>query len=244
MQGGDRPLIVPIGRGREPHAAHPQPTLAGSLFHAGSLALVHALQLAALVGDRVDHGRELSMSQQALIILAVAAFAVVVVGLALMSRSRRRTVSLREHFGPEYDRVVHAVGDPRKAEAELDARQRRVEKLHIRPLPEAELDRYHDAWNDVQARFVEDPKRAVAEADDLVGDVMKARGYPVTDFDQRVADVSVDHPRVVTHYRAAHQIAQRSDAGQADTEELRQALIHYRALFEDLLGVRELAGVQ
>jgi FtsZ-interacting cell division protein ZipA len=167
------------------------------------------------------------MTQQTLIIVAIAAVAVIIVaGLTWMSRSRRRTLSLREHFGPEYDRVVRAVGDPRKAEAELDARERRVAKLHIRPLPAADLDRYHDSWRDVQARFVEDPKQAVAEADALVGDVMNARGYPVADFDQRVADVSVDHPHVVMHYRAAHKVALRSADGQTDTEELRQALIH------------------
>lgn len=154
----------------------------------------------------------------------------------------RRTQMLRAHFGPEYERVARTVGDKRRAEAELEARQRRVHKLHIKPLAEADLGPYREAWRGVQTRFVDDPKRAVAEADRLVGDVMSARGYPVGDFEQNAADVSVDHPGVVTHYRAAHELAVRSAEGQAGTEDLRQALIHYRALFDDLLETRESVG--
>jgi hypothetical protein len=156
------------------------------------------------------------------------------VGLTL-----RRTQMLRARFGPEYERVARTVGDKRRAEAELQARQRRVQGLHIKPLAEAELGRYREAWRGVQTRFVDDPKRSVAEADRLVGDVMNGRGYPVGDFEQNAADVSVDHPGVVTNYRAAHDVALRSADGQASTEDLRQALIHYRALFEDLLETRE-----
>jgi hypothetical protein len=156
------------------------------------------------------------------------------VGLTL-----RRTQMLRAHFGPEYERVAQKVGGKRRAETELVARQRRVQKLHIKPLAEAELGRYREAWRGLQTRFVDDPKRAVAEADGLVGDVMNARGYPVGDFEQNAADVSVDHPGVVTHYRAAHDLALRGADGQAGTEDLRQALIHYRALFDDLLETRE-----
>jgi hypothetical protein len=183
------------------------------------------------------------MSQESIVVV-IAVVAVAVLGLlAWVGLRLGRSRALRRRFGPEYQRVVETTGDRRKAEAELQARQRRVEKLHIRPLPESDLGRYHDAWRSVQARFVEDPKHAVAEADRLVGEVMHARGYPVGDFEQRAADVSVDHPRVVTHYRAAHGIATRSADDQASTEDLRQAVIHYRALFEELLEARQPVGV-
>ena len=162
------------------------------------------------------------MTQQTSIVL-IAVAAVVILGLlAWIGLRLSRSRALRRRFGPEYQRVVETAGDRRKAEAELEARRRRVEKLHIRPLPESDLGRYHEAWRGVQARFVEDPKQAVAEADRLVGEVMQARGYPVGDFEQRAADVSVDHPRVVTHYRAAHGIAARSAESQASTEDLRR----------------------
>ena len=182
------------------------------------------------------------MTQDTTIVVIVAA--AVIVGLVVwIGLALRRSRALRQRFGPEYQRLVETAGNKRKAEAELDARRRRVEKLHIQPLPEPEVGRYHDAWREVQAQFVEDPKQAVADADRLVGEVMHARGYPVGDFEQRAADVSVDHSHVVTHYRAAHDVAVRSAENQADTEDLRQALIHYRALFEDLLEAREPVGV-
>jgi hypothetical protein len=168
--------------------------------------------------------------------------AVILAGLHVwIGVTMRRTQMLRARFGPEYDHTVRDVGDKRRAEAALDARQKRVQRLHIKPLAESQLGRYREAWRAVQTRFVDDPKRAVAEADRLVADVMNARGYPVGDFEQNAADVSVDHPNVVTHYRAAHEIAGRSADGRAGTEDLRQALIHYRALFDDLLETRESA---
>jgi hypothetical protein len=127
---------------------------------------------------------------------------------------------------------------PRTAEAELEDRRRRVEQLQIRPLPRNERERYEAAWYQVQGRFVDDPAGAMAQADLLVGEVMQARGYPMGDFETRAADISVDHPQVVENYRAAHAIALRTQGGQATTEELRQAMVHYRALFADLLGAR------
>jgi hypothetical protein len=178
---------------------------------------------------------------QGTIILIVAA--VVVIGLLTwIAVTLRRTQMLHQRFGPEYERLVRTVGDKRKAEAELEARQRRVQRLHIKPLAEAQLNHYRDSWRGVQTRFVDDPKRAVAEADRLVADVMNARGYPVGDFEQNAADISVDHPNVVMHYRAAHDVARRSADDKANTEDLRQALIHYRALFDDLLETRESVG--
>lgn len=156
--------------------------------------------------------------------------------------SLSRSQALRARFGTEYEHTVQTVGGKRKAEAELDARQERVRRLHIKPLAEVQLNRYRESWRGVQTRFVDDPRRAVSEADRLVADVMNARGYPVGGFEQNAADISVDHPAVVTNYRAAHDIASRSADGQASTEDLRQALIHYRALFDDLLETRETAG--
>jgi hypothetical protein len=149
---------------------------------------------------------------------------------------RRSSERLRERFGPEYERTVHEVGDVRKAEASLAARAKRVEAFHLRPLSPDEADRYSAAWQRVQSQFVDDPGRAISEADKLVGEVMTARGYPVGEFDQRVEDVSVDHPDVVMNYRAAREIAVQHGQGRANTEDLRQAMVHYRALFRDLLA--------
>jgi hypothetical protein len=177
------------------------------------------------------------MSQNGWIVAAIVIVAIVVVGAVLWSRSRRSD-HLRERFGPEYDRAVEAKGGRSKAEAELAEREKRVEKLDIRPLDPNERREFMSRWEDVQARFVDDPPRAVAFADALLGDLMKARGYPVSDFDQRAGDISVDHPKVVEHYRAAHEIAGRHERGDAGTEDLRQAMIHYRALFDNLVGAQ------
>jgi hypothetical protein len=173
-----------------------------------------------------------------LLVALVAAVAIIAILLAGRYRSRR----LREKFGPEYERAVQRTDDRRRAESELEARQRRVEKFDIRDIRPDEATRYSAAWKAVQARFVDDPPGAVGEGDRLVGEVMEARGYPVGDFEQRAADLSVDHATFVEHYREAHAIAGRqsggeSDTGEADTEDLRRAMVHYRALFSDLLGV-------
>jgi hypothetical protein len=149
---------------------------------------------------------------------------------------RAQSEHLRDRFGPEYDRAVEARGDQAKAEADLAAREARVKKLDIRPLEPAERREFSARWEQVQARFVDDPARAVTFADALIGEVMHARGYPVSDFDQRAGDISVDHPIVVDHYRTAHDIAVRHSRGDASTEDLRQAMIHYRALFDNLVG--------
>lgn len=170
-----------------------------------------------------------------IVVLAVA----LVAALGWILYDRRRSQSLKSRFGPEYGRVVDEADDRRAAESELEARQRRVDKLDIRPLPQAERDRYAATWKTVQAHFVDEPAAAISEADRLIGDVMEAQGYPVADFEQRAADVSVDHPGVVEHYRAAHAIATTEAEPDATTttEDLRQAMVHYRALFEDLLGI-------
>ena len=172
-------------------------------------------------------------------VIAVAAAVIVIATVAawLYVRKRRGTTAdLRQKFGPEYERAVLAHGS--KAEAKLADREKRIEKLNIRDLDSMEHERYSKQWQAVQSRFVDSPKGAVAEADDLLSSVMKARGYPVADFDQRAADISVDHPRVVENYRLAHQIALRVGKDEATTEDLRTAMIHYRSLFEELVQVR------
>lgn len=159
----------------------------------------------------------------------------VVLGVVWLSIQLNRSRGLRKHFGPEYDRLVEERGSKRRAEAELGQREKRVNRLTLRPLPRDLSVRYAQKWNDQQARFVDEPEVAVREADRLVGEVMNERGYPVGDFEQRAADISVDHPRVVENYRAAHDITLRQQNGQASTEDLRNAMIYYRDLFRELL---------
>jgi hypothetical protein len=142
---------------------------------------------------------------------------------------------LQRRFGPEYERAVDQRDDRRQAEADLTARARRRSKLEITPLEPEARQRYGEAWRRVQADFVDRPVEAVREADRLVADVMRERGYPMEGFDQRAADVSVDHPQVVDNYRSAHEIAMASDRNEASTEDLRKAMVHYRSLFEELL---------
>ena len=173
-----------------------------------------------------------------LIVLAALAVLMIAVLALLYVRKRRSkstTAELRKKFGPEYAVLVHGAG--RKAESKLEDREKRVEKLNIRDLDPMEHERFSKRWEAVQSRFVDSPKGAVTEADDLVSSAMKARGYPVSDFEQRAADISVDHPRVVENYRSAHEIALRVGKDAATTEDLRTAMIHYRSLFEELVSV-------
>ncbi|HZA20151.1 MAG TPA: hypothetical protein VE889_04775 [Actinomycetota bacterium] len=167
---------------------------------------------------------------------------VIVVAIAVAAWTiarKKRTEDLRGRFGPEYNRAMEDRGDRREAEKDLKARAERRSQLDIRPLAPETRTRYAQQWKDVQTRFVDDPSNAVGEADELVIVVMTDRGYPMDDFDQRAADVSVDHPRVVESYRAAHTISIANANGRAGTEDLRQALVHYRALFQELLGEDE-----
>lgn len=160
---------------------------------------------------------------------------IVVAAIAFATSRKRRSMRLKQRFGPEYDRVLKQEGDPRKAEGVLEFRQKRREKFKIRPLTAADRSGFDLRWREVQARFVDDPPGAVTLAESLVTDVMQARGYPVGEFDQQSADLSVDYPVIVNNYRAAHAIAIRHRSGQASTEDLRQAMVHYRALFQELL---------
>lgn len=177
------------------------------------------------------------MDSQTLLIIAVATV-VVLVGIAAWAyTTRRRSVRLRERFGPEYDRTVETAASPAEAEAILRQRAARVDRFKLRPLSREQADAFAVEWRRVQAIFVDDPNRAVGEADSLVTQVMSARGYPLEDFERRAEDVSVDHPHVVENYRTARTLMLRRERGQATTEELRQAVVNYRALFDDLLEV-------
>jgi len=178
------------------------------------------------------------------LVVALAVILVTAIAAWLFFR-KRRTKKLRTQFGgAEYDRAVEEGGTRRQAEAGLKERTERVESLKIRALAPGDRARFVESWSRVQARFVDGPGGAVTEADQLLGDVMSTRGYPVSDFEQRAADISVDHPLVMENYRTAHEIAVRQTRGQANTEDLRQAMIHYRTLFEELVGQPELASAK
>ena len=177
------------------------------------------------------------MDQNRMVVLiAVIVMAVMVAAVMAFFMSRkRRSQRLRAQFGPEYDRVMQQEGNSRKAEGVLEFRQKRREKFNLRPLSAADRSSFAVRWNEVQARFVDDPRAAVTVADNLVTDVMQARGYPIGEFEQRAADLSVDYPLIVDNYRTAHDIRLRQSAGKASTEDLRQAMVHYRALSQELL---------
>lgn len=182
----------------------------------------------------------MSMTELTTTHLAVIAALLVIVAavfVTVLLLRKHRTGKLRSKFGDaEYARAVKEDGSRRHAEAGLDKRTERVEHLHVRELAAGDRSRFEDAWRRIQARFVDGPASAVTEADQLLRDVMSTRGYPVSDFEQRAADISVDHPVVLANYRAAHEIALRQSKGQASTEELRQAMIHFRTLFEELVS--------
>ena len=169
-----------------------------------------------------------------IVAIVIIVVAVVLIGIWFTNR-QRRTRELRERFGPEYDRAVDQYGDSGRANEALAARADRVEQLHIRPLSSDQSARYAESWRAVQARFVDDPEHAIDEADALVAEAMQARGYPMGDFEQRAADISVDHPQVVEHYRAAHAIAERTARGDSSTEDMRQGMVHFRTLFDELI---------
>jgi hypothetical protein len=169
-------------------------------------------------------------------IVIIAAIILVVLAIAYVVSTGRRRRGLQDRFGPEYDRTVESADSRRKAEADLRDREQRHEELDIRELSPAARDRYSEQWRVVQTRFVDAPGDAVREADSLVQHVMRDRGYPVDDFETRAGAVSVDHPHVVENYRAAHGVWAANERGQATTEDLRQSLVHYRSLFEELLG--------
>lgn len=174
------------------------------------------------------------------IIIGAIIVAAIIIAIAVAATRRARSRTLQQRFGPEYDRAVRATGGDRTAaERDLTERETRVRRMHIEELPAGARDRYAEEWRTVQTRFVDQPREALRDADDLVTSVMRDRGYPMNDFEQRAADLSPDHPQVIDNYRAAHGIASRSERGEATTEDLRQAMVHYRTLFNDLLSTGE-----
>ncbi len=175
------------------------------------------------------------MDASLLIGIIVAVLLVLALGGWLYMRAQRSR-RLRHAFGPEYHAALREAPDKRRAESELEQRRKRVEALNIRPLGADQRGAFDARWQDVQRGFVDEPSRAISDADELVREVMQARGYPVADFEQRAADLSVDHPIVVSRYRSAREISVRNASGDATTEDLREAMLHYRALFEELLG--------
>ena len=186
------------------------------------------------------------MSTGVIIVIVVVVVLLLVGGVvaARIGARKRRSKQLRDRFGPEYDRAVEQHGDRKQAEDKLEERRERREQLEIRPLEREQQERFAEEWRRVQGRFVDAPQEAVRESDHLVKEVMRQRGYPIEDFEQRADDISVDHPHVVENYRSAGRIAGRNERGEASTEDLRQATVHYRELFEELLETRVGGGSQ
>jgi hypothetical protein len=174
------------------------------------------------------------MSAGQVIVLVIVLLVLIAAVLLAVRASRRK--KLQKTFGPEYDRVVADTGSRADAEKELREREKRHAELELRELSPESKARYSSAWEEAQIQFVDNPGQAVATADDLVTDLIAERGYPTGDYDDQLANLSVDHARTLGHYRDAHEISRRSRDGEASTEDLRQALVHYRALFADLLG--------
>ena len=177
-------------------------------------------------------------TQTWVIIAAVAVLGLIALG-AWIFYQKKQSQKLQKRFGPEYGRTVSELGSRTKGESELKAREKRVERLEIIALSPSEVARFSDAWQALQGRFIDNPKGVVVQAEQLVRELMEKRGYPMGDFERRAGDISVDHPDVVANYRSAQAIAVRDQRGSADTEELRKAVVHYRALFDELLEVRQ-----
>jgi uncharacterized protein YneF (UPF0154 family) len=182
------------------------------------------------------------MSTLTITIIVVVVVVIIGVILGLIFARHNRSEKFHKDFGTEYDRTVQTMGGEKKAQTELNERQKHVETLDIRPLSVSEHDRYLAEWTAVQSKFVDEPGQAIADADRLIVEVMQIRGYPVSDFEQRAADISVNYPALVSNYRGAREIANKNKLGQASTEELRQAMIYYRSLFEELLKTEPVIG--
>ena len=176
---------------------------------------------------------------QWILVAGVVVIALLALAAWFFSQKKKQSARLQQRFGSEYGRTVGELGGRAKAELELKAREKRVDHLAIAPLAPGEAARFSQAWTALQGRFVDNPNGVVIQADQLVREVMLKRGYPMGDFERRAADISVDHPTVVENYRAAQAIAVRGERGEADTEELRKALVHYRVLFDEMLEIRE-----
>jgi hypothetical protein len=186
-------------------------------------------------------GKEVAINMNTTGIIILIVLVAAAAGIATFVYLSKRSQRLRSRFGPEYNRAVEETGSKYRAESKLEKLEKRVDKLSIHPLQPEEVSRFRDSWRVIQAGFVDDPRTALAEADRLLGEAMSARGYPVADFEERSAEISVNHALVVEHYRAGHEIALKHADGQASTEDMRQAMIHYRTLFDDLVGAPDIA---
>ena len=184
------------------------------------------------------------MSTLTITIIVVVAVVIIGVILGLVFARRNRSERLHKQFGPEYDHTVQTMGGEKKAQSELEERQKHVEALDIRPLSASERERYLADWTAVQAEFVDQPGEATVKADRLIMEVMQLRNYPLSNFEERAADISVNYPALVSNYRAARAIAIKNEQHKADTEELRQAMIHYRSLFKELLGTEKVVELE
>ncbi len=182
----------------------------------------------------ISISRATRMTSTQVVMILIVVVALVALGIVLFARHRSR--KLRARFGPEYNRAVQEIGSKYKAEAELERLEKRVRRYPLRSLSPSDRDRFQESWREIQATFVDDPHLAFSDADQLLGQVMSACGYPMSDFEHRAAEVSVDHAIVVQHYRAGHEIAVRHSQAKATTEDLRQGMIHYRTLFNELMG--------
>jgi hypothetical protein len=180
-------------------------------------------------------GQRIMTQTTTLIIVLLVGAAVLVIAVVGARQSRTRRQALRRRFGPEYERALLQYGSAARAERELAKRAKRMERFHLRALDDVKRARFAAAWNEIQGRFIDDPAQAVRQANDLIKDAMLALGYPADRFEQRTADLSVHHPGVVQHYRAAHALAESGQTAEANTEDLRQAVVHYRALFSELI---------
>jgi len=179
------------------------------------------------------------MDNQVMMAIVILVAVGLVFAAVWMITRRRRTMALRQKFGPEYEHVLRSKGTPSEAERELLERERRVSSFALRPLSGEDVEHFTASWRTVQARFVDDPRTAVVDADHLIGDVMRARGYPVEEPHRRLDDLSVEHAHVVNHYRDANAIMARHESGEASTEDLRQAMVHFRALFDELVATSQ-----
>jgi hypothetical protein len=194
--------------------------------------------------SRAYQGKGAAFHMSSTLIVVIVVAVIVVAVIAFMLFRVRESQRLRARFGPEYQRTVEETGSTLRAEQRLSHLEKRVERFHIQPLSAAARTEYVESWRVIQSKFVDDPHHAAADADQLIRDVMNRRGYPVADFEHQAADLSVHHPLVVEHYRAGHEIAVRHARGQTSTEDLRQAMIHYRKLFADLVEEPQLARSQ
>jgi hypothetical protein len=190
---------------------------------------------------QIQMTKEAFVDTTSMMIAALVVLVIIGAVLGFVFSRRKNTKRLRTQFGPEYDRTVQSMGDEKKARVELEARQKHVEALNIQPLSASAHERYLADWTAVQSKFVDEPGQAIIDADRLIMEVMQVRGYPVSSFEQRTTDISVSYPALVSNYRAARVIAQKNEQRQANTEELRQAMIYYRSLFEELLELEPVA---